>query len=244
MLFRSGIIDAEQCKVILSIPYKTENLKLSECKETQIGLPFLIENDANCLGWLQLIRNKTEHHRDFLVVLAENHDSPAQKDEHLGIGVGISLTFENKVRYGTQYGAGEFITTPWKPENPGQTSLSLNEIDNIFKSPKVYRKWATEIFSTLTPIISILAPDIVFVHGQTPEQRQILEEITQNEMPQLSEILRRNGSRIEFVANDEFEVAEGAAAMLLQKLFSVPDISEIDTKTRFDWDAIFTLAKK
>lgn len=230
-----GIVDSENCKIIESDPFYINNYSLRDFAEKKLSVPLLIENDANCLAWLQLIRKRKTFLKDFIVIMAEEHDN--------GIGVGVSMTFDNKVRYGKQFGSGEFISNSWRPGNIGQTGMSIENRKKILSNPDLYNEWIKELFETLTPTISLLAPDCVFLHGEpTKKQKQVLPFL-KKEVPQFFAVLEKQKCVLEFASEDSYEVALGAASMMLQKLFTVPDITEIDSRTRFDWEYLFSIAK-
>lgn len=230
-----GIIDSEKCKIISSDPFCLNDFSFNEFCKKNLKVPFLIENDANCLAWLQLTRKRKTDLRDFVVVMAEEHSN--------GIGVGVALTFDNKVRYGKQFGSGEFISNSWRPGNIGQTGMRLEDRKKILTDEKIYFQWIKELFETLTPTISLLAPDCVFIHGEPSKKAAQIQAFLKNEVPQLGAVMEKTKCLLEFAVENNYEVALGAASMMLQKLFTVPDITEIDSLTRFDWDYLFSIAK-
>lgn len=230
-----GVIDSEKCKIINSDPFYLNDFSFFEFCEKNLNVPFLVENDANCLAWLQLARKRKTDLRDFLVVMAEEHSN--------GIGVGVALTFDNKVRYGRQFGSGEFISNSWRPGKSGQTGMSIEERKKILTDENAYFQWIKELFETLTPTISLLAPDCVFIHGEPTKRQKEIQSFLKKEVPQFFAVLEKSKCLFEFAVEDNYEVALGAASMMLQKLFTVPDITEIDSRTRFDWDYLFSIAK-
>lgn len=230
-----GVIDAENCKIISSHPFNLSDYSFYKFCDENLNVPFLVENDANCLAWLQLTRKRQTDLRDFFVVMAEEHSN--------GIGVGVSLTFDNKVRYGKHYGSGEFISNSWRPGNDGQTGMSVEQRKESLSNPELYNQWIKDLFETLTPTISLLAPDCVFIHGEPTKKQSTIVPFLKKEVPQFFSVLEKSKCILEFAPEDTFEVALGAASMMLQKLFTVPDITEIDSRTRFDWDFLFSIAK-
>ena len=230
-----GIVDSENCKIINSDPFYLNNFSMQKIFENELNVPFLIENDANCLAWLQLTRKRKTSLKDFIIIMAEEHSN--------GIGVGVSMTFDNKVRYGKQFGSGEFISNSWRPGDVGQTGMSLEDRKQITSNPELYNIWIKELFETLTPTISILAPDCIFIHGEPTKKQKMLLPFLKQEVPQFFAVLEKQKCFFEFATEDSYEVALGAASMVLQKLFTVPDINEIDSNLRFDWDYLFSIAK-
>ena len=88
-----------------------------------------------------------------------------------------------------------------------------------------------------------MAPDCVFIHGEPTKRQNEIQSFLKKEVPQFFAVLEKSKCLFEFAVEDSYEVALGAASMMLQKLFTVPDITEIDSRTRFDWEYLFSIAK-
>lgn len=228
-----GIVNPEEKIIFSSKPLSLINLNLSKFISKNFNIPVLIENDAKCLAWLQLTKNRKLQNHDYMVVMASKHNN--------GIGVGLAFTFENKLRYGKNFGAGEFFSNSWRIGMSGQTSITTDEQLNILNDDKIYKKWIKDVFETLTPTIAMLAPDCLFIHGQPNDRKDEILQFLKAKVPQFFEIANNASCEICFSPNDEYEIATGAASMFLQKLYTVPDITEIDSTLRFDWESLFEL---
>ena len=78
---------------------------------------------------------------------------------------------------------------------------------------------------------------------QPTKKQNLILPFLKKEVPQFLSVLEKQNCLLEFSQDDCFEVALGAASMMLQKLFTVPDITEIDSRTRFDWDFLFSMTE-
>ena len=159
------------------------------------------------------------------------------------MGVGLALSLQGKVRYGKDCGAGEFVSNSWKSDSPGQTGLAEDVLETLLTNDVSYEKWIVDLFSTLVPFISILAPECLYIHGQPAHKKEFINSIIEAKIPQFMRVLDKTKCTLIFSSDSEYDVAQGAAAMFLQRLFSVPDFSEIGSPVRFDWDSLFSLAR-
>lgn len=238
-----GIIDSNHGKIIRSDPFDILQDEFVKRYTEQYKIPVLIENDANCCAWLQLTLNRKENLQDFILLLAEYHKANPKKNRKAGMGVGLALSLQGKVRYGKDCGAGEFVSNSWKSDSPGQTGLAEDVLETLLTNDVSYEKWVVDLFSTLVPFISILAPECLYIHGQPAHKKEFINSIIEAKIPQFMRVLDKTKCTLIFSSDSEYDVAQGAAAMFLQRLFSVPDFSEIGSPVRFDWDSLFSLAR-
>ncbi len=239
-----GIIDSNRGKIIRSDPFDIIQDEFVKRYTERYGIPILIENDANCCAWLQLTLNRRDNLQDFILLLAEYHKANSKKNRKAGMGVGIALSLQGKVRYGKDCGAGEFVSSSWKADSPSQTGLPDHVLETLLTDDSSYETWVVDLFSTLVPFISILAPECLYIHGQPVHKRELITSIIDTKLPQFTRVLEKSNCSLQFSGDTEFDVAHGAASMFLQRLFSVPDYTEIGSPARFDWDALFEIARK
>ena len=85
-------------------------------------------------------------------------------------------------------------------------------------------------------------PRFLVIQGKAFEEENAIQGMLQGECPQFLAMLEKIGCKMVFNAHDETVVAKGAATMYLQKLFAVPELSEIESRTHFDWDDVINQA--
>jgi predicted NBD/HSP70 family sugar kinase len=114
----------------------------------------------------------------------------------------------------------------------------------LINDQQAYRVFLKDLFSSLVPVVSVLDPDAFFIHGQPFSDERKVREILSEEAPQFEAALRKIECRLVFAAEDEAVVAKGAAMMFLHKLYSIPELSELEERTRFNWDEVIAIARR
>ncbi|OJF76807.1 MAG: hypothetical protein BKP49_04370 [Treponema sp. CETP13] len=243
-----GIIDTNKGIIIRSDPFGLEDFNFSEVFDMRYGVPFIAENDANCCGWLQLAQNKNDVAQDFLAVLARNYGDANHKNTDKtklnGIGIGIAVVLEGRIQYGSKFSVGEYLSASWRPENKGQTGLNQQVLNCELNDKAAYTIWLRDFFASLTLLIPVLSPSMVFLHGQNTNKQQLINYVIEHDVPQFRGALKKTGTTFKIIPESPFEIAQGAANMMLQKLFCITDLKQIDSVSAFDWDDIFKLAHR
>jgi hypothetical protein len=88
------------------------------------------------------------------------------------------------------------------------------------------------------PVVSVLDPRVFFIHGRPFSDEGKLKALLADQCPQFLDILKKVDCKLFFDTQDATVVAKGAAMMFLQKLFAVPELSEMESRTHFDWDDV------
>lgn len=101
-----------------------------------------------------------------------------------------------------------------------------------------------DLFSSLVPVVSVLDPRVVFIHGKPFSDQKKITALLEEDCPQFLAILKKINCKLVFDAEDESVVAKGAAMMYLQKLFAVPELSEMESRAHFTWDDVIDQANR
>ena len=99
-----------------------------------------------------------------------------------------------------------------------------------------------DLFSSLVPVVSVFDPRVFFIHGKPFSDEQKIRDLLGDACPQFLDVLKKVNCKLIFDTQDESVVAKGAAMMFLQKLFAVPELSEIECRTHFDWEDVIAQA--
>lgn len=91
----AGFVDDRQATVLFSPHLAWRNEPLRDAVHRRIGLPVVVDNDANMTGWAEWKFGAAQNERDFVVIT-------------LGTGIGGSLVVEGRPFRGTFGLAGEF----------------------------------------------------------------------------------------------------------------------------------------
>lgn len=238
-----GVVDPDHGVVVLSDPFGLRDYPFNYEVARRYPVPVMVENDANCCSWEQLTLHRGTGLEDFVCVLAENHERNPKTDLRPGIGIGMGLALGGKVHYGKRYAAGEFSSVRWRPGHTGQVSLDDAAMERIGEDDGVFGDFVSELFESLVPVVAVFDPEAVFLHGDLFGRRELALEVLDKRTPGLRAVMDRVGCALEFSKGGNQDVAHGAASMFLQKLFAVPELSDVRGRLQLDWDEVFSLVK-
>lgn len=240
-----GIIDLPRGIIVRSDPFHISNLEFTKNLSTRYHVPVMIENDANCLAWLELAKNREENIRNFICVNAEYYRRGDQYGDRTGMGVGLGVALDGNVFSGSKNAAGEFVSISWKgsKDNPtGQNGLPAEVLGSIENDPESFALWVLDLFSSLIPVISVLDPEAVFVHGELARNADRVKKILEDRVPQFDCLLKKQSCSFAFENGSTSSVATGAALMYFLNLFSVPGSNVESCGMSLEWDTVFKLS--
>ncbi|NBK22769.1 MAG: ROK family transcriptional regulator [Spirochaetia bacterium] len=239
-----GIVNSDNGVIVYAEPFNLHHFDIHSFFAKRYNAPVFVENDANCTAWLDMTINRTIKLGDFMCLLADYHEGNYQFGDRSGIGVGIGLSIGGKVYRGSHYSAGEFCSLTWRGGSIGQTGLDEDLLIRSATDEEAWRVWMVDLFSSLVPVVSVLDPRVVFIHGKPFSDEKKIEAMLEADCPQFLAILKKINCKLIFDADDESVVAKGAAMMYLQKLFAVPELSEMESKVHFTWDDVIEQANR
>jgi len=229
-----GIIDIDRGVIIRSDPFHLIDYDFGKALGNKYGIPLLIENDAKCCAWLQLAQNQHIYQKDFLCVLAKNHETKIDN----GIGIGLSILMNGRIINGHNFGAGEYISSSWRENKRGQTGLPQAVISTVTTVDDSYREWVKDLFQTLTTTIPLLEPNYVFLHGQGEQRKQLILDTIHTEVSQFEAVCQRCSSQLIIMDDDKYEIAQGAAFMFIQKLFETPSLDKPEQYSNLQFEEL------
>lgn len=239
-----GIVDVENGIIEYAEPFKVEHFDLFDYFKQRYNIPVLMENDANCCAWLEMTLSRRKTAKDFLCIIADKHEGNYQFHDRSGIGIGMGLAIGGKVYHGHQNAAGEFYAHSWQKDFVGQMGLPEEILKAAGTDLGAWTLMIKELFSSLVPIISVFDPAVVFLLGRPFSDHEQTLKLIKEQAPQFLDMLEKINCRLEFHNDDEMAVAKGAAMMYLQKIFAVPELSETEERTHFNWDDVIAQSKR
>ncbi len=229
----AGIVDAAEGVITQSNPLDIHTpLPFRAAVAERIGVPVLIENDANCCCWGELAFRKTERHRNFCFVLGEFRKGRTTGSEYWGIAVGLGFVLNGKVYCGEGYSAGEFQSILWQPANHGQFSVSDDDSRRIRTDPELLSRVLRELASHIAFLVNTLNLKSVVIGGEIAGYRQELSAVMKEEIQRNWSYKDTVDCSIEFAALGDMAVAYGAAGMFLEHFFSVPEVADSLTRRK------------
>jgi predicted NBD/HSP70 family sugar kinase len=235
-----GIVNAEDGIIIYAEPFGLRNFDFHGFLSSRYDVLVFVENDANCTAYLDMTVNRNINLGDFICMFADYHEGNYQFDDRAGIGVGIGLSLDGKVYHGSHHSSGEIRTLSWRGHHTGQTGLPEELLIQSVSETAAWEAFMLDLFASLVPVVSVLDPRVLFIHGRPFAEEERLRTLLTKRCPQFLDLLEKVGCKLFFDTRDATVVAKGAAMMFLQKLFAVPELSEMESKTHFDWEDVIS----
>jgi predicted NBD/HSP70 family sugar kinase len=221
----AGQVDQKRGVILQSNPLNlTEPVHFVENVKDKVPYPVIVENDANCCCWGELVSRKTLRHRNFLFVLGEFRRGETERDVYWGIAVGFGLVLNGEVYHGASYSAGEFQSILWKPGNEGQFSISTDEARRIKNDPAVMTTALHELCAHVAFLVNTLNLTNVVFGGEIAEYSETLTPILEAEIQKNWSYSNKVECSVEFSALRTNAVAYGAAGMFLEGIFTIPEL--------------------
>jgi predicted NBD/HSP70 family sugar kinase len=155
-----------------------------------------------------------------------------------GVVTGMGIVINGQLHHGNDHGSGEFTSVYWESPNLGQFSLSDDEMLKIEQDQEIRLRFIRELSRNVALLVNTFNLGDVFIGGA-------IEKYQSEISPILEEELRRNCSypkhirwSIRYSSFGDKAVAYGAAGMLLERLFSVPRITDVGRKPAYDWNRL------
>ncbi len=229
-----GVIDSEKGYIHYSEPLKIKEFDCYTYLSHKYSVPLIIENDANCTAWYEM--NKNLDIKNFITLYGDFHDSENPFDDRNGIGIGLGIAIDREVYHGAHSSAGEFCSATWHDNPNGQTGIADKELKKMRSDEVVFKQWIKDIFTSFVPLLSVFDPEVLYILGTPFKDKDYILETVKTEAPGFLKVLDRYNIRLEFEPEEELFVAKGAAMMYLQNMFSIPEISKMDSRMYFDWE--------
>ena len=225
----SGIVDPYEGIIRYSYPLNiAEPLRLGDQLAEKLGIPVFIENDANCCCWSEMAFRRTPQGRNFLALLGEFRNIDISDNRKTGIAFGIGIAIRENVLHGDNFTAGEFRSLLYDHENPSHSQFAItdSEAARLPEDRTVLLKVFNDLAYNVSLLVNTLDITKIVVTG---EFARYSSELT----PLLEREIRRNWlyqtprkCSIECSSDGEYSVCIGGAGLFIQKLFSVPGMTD------------------
>jgi len=217
-----GRVDPHKGIVLESTPLGLKNTNLASNLSQSLGMPVLIENDANCFAWGE-IAERRDFQGNLLCMLLEFHGSGNTKDWDQEIGIG--LVCGGEVYHGSSYSSGELKTSP---VNDSTRMDFLKLLDQADSQPNnLAGEYCRQMFSSLQPVIATFDPELLVLGGDFYLHRSLLEPFLKKEIP----------FKWKFSEKGILEVASGGASFFIKTIFSFSGINE-SALHKAEWENI------
>jgi predicted NBD/HSP70 family sugar kinase len=222
----SGIVNAREGIIYQSNPLDIRQpVAFYDEISGTVPVPVFIENDANCCCWEEMVCTSRERQPNFIFVLAEDRFHKVNRsDGRIGFAVGLGIVVNGTLIRGNDYSAGEFQSIFWKQGNLSQFSIDDGVMMHFDQHPEAIATAVQELAANVAFLANSLDVSKVVLGGG-------IEKYGSKVVNAIQQAIEANWSYPNQITCDvhlneagEYVVAAGAAAMFLEKLFSLPPL--------------------
>ncbi|WP_028975096.1 ROK family transcriptional regulator [Spirochaeta cellobiosiphila] len=231
----SAIVNHKEGLLSYSHSWKLEEFDFYNKISMKMDIPVFFENDSNCCAWGELWK-KHGIYQNFLYVLSRFHYHNLRTTDIPGVGLGMVV--RGQVVYGSSYRAGDFCTNDWDVPGTEYLDMTRDELLSIGQDKDLMIKFMTNIFRKLSVTFSLFNPDSIILGGDIQYYRELLPQVMDNLKGDSWFQDGSNQSKIHFNRSGDKEIPYGAAAFVLDNLYSLPQVGNKTGKVSFDWDHV------
>lgn len=233
----SGIVDPYTGTIIHSYPLGIEEpLALRDRVAILAGVPVYIENDANCCCWSELAFRRTGEGRNFISLLGEFRNVDMLEYRQSGIAFGIGIAIRESVLHGDNFTAGEFRSLRYDHDNPSHTQFAITDAEaaRLPGDRETLLRVFAEIAYNMSLLVNTLDITKIVVTGDFARYADDLTPLLEREIKKNWLYQKPRKCSIEYSSDGENAVCIGAAGLFIQKLFSVPGMTDhVDEEVGF-----------
>mgnify|MGYP000849564701 FL=1 len=185
--------------------------------------PVFIENDANCCCWGELAFRQENRNRNFMAVLGEFRDYAPDCERLHGISIGTGLAIRERVLHGDHFTAGEFRTV-YATAQTGQFTVPYSELKRLPDDAEVLDRVYSELARNLAFLVNCVDLTKVVFTGDLPAHQGRLKELLEQAIAENWIYDLDRNLIVEFSEDGSRSVCIGAAGLVVEKFFSVPDM--------------------
>ncbi len=241
-----GMVNLKTGQIVQSIPLMImEPVNIVREAAAFTDIPVFFDNDARCCCYTEHMISDAPVIKNTLYIMAEYRKVQPVENSPRNLSIGLGLVINGKIFHGSNSAAGEFRSILWKSGSPTQfstgtdflTSLESEEAAPMFK----------ELSQNIALLVNTLALDAVYVGGIEKKYADEIVKYIREEIVYLWPYEWNKTALVTTATISDSAVSFGAASMVLDKLFSVPELSAEKTdsdKEESGFDYLARLSKK
>ncbi len=227
-----GHINTDDGIILQSNPLNIdEPLKIYDYFNNRYEYPIFIDNDANCCCWGELTFSRGKRDNNFLVALGEIRPINRSNKDQRSIVVGLGMVIDGKVLIGDDYSTGEFKSIFWEGSEFSQFSLSDEEAIKIIDDTDKALVVIHELQKQIALFVNCFNFTKVIFAGAFTDYKVDTKRLLDEEVKRNWGYDQNKKIEIEFTTFGDYDVSYGAAGMIVERLFTIPDITFNGTKS-------------
>ena len=222
-----ALVDVKSGKIIQSIPLQiSEPIDFIQQAEKITNLPVFFDNDAKCCCYAEkMFWNDSSDVKNMMYVLVQNRQKQPVKNSLKHISVGFGFVLNGKIYHGANSSAGEFRSMMWDSSSKNQFVNGKDSIKSLSDEKKVLPIFK-ELAKNVSFLVNTLNLDVVYVGGIERKYAEEIVKYIREDVIYLWPYEWNKTSTITTGVISENVVSVGAAILVLDKLFSIPELSE------------------
>jgi predicted NBD/HSP70 family sugar kinase len=185
----------------------------------------LIDNDARCGCWSVLSYHRAESPANFLFLFGEFRSVDRTHKRRKDLSVGFGIVLDGRVFYGDEGASGEFISAFREADQDNQFSITDEEAQAIDTDPGIRSRVLRELARNASLVSNVINVNVLYVGGSILAYGEELAAGLKEEARRHATYRRNEGFTVRLTVHGEHVVAYGAAGMVLERFFSVPDLT-------------------
>ncbi len=219
----TGIVARHDRLIVRSLPLNISSpYDFGSLVARHLSVPVILDNDANCCAWGELVYDAERAPRNYLFLLLEFRSGPSRSIYGGDIGMGLGFVIDGSVYYGETGSAGEFRSLFWHPGFTNQFALPDSDAVDILSRPDELARLIHEIAKHVALLVNTLNLRRVYVGGDVAGIHGLLigaiRSAIEGNWPYDDPV----DCDVELATHAQDIVAIGAAAMVLEHIFEEP----------------------
>lgn len=222
-----ALVDVKSGKIIQSIPLQiSEPIDFIQQAEKITNLPVFFDNDAKCCCYAEkMFWNDSSDVKNMMYVMVQHRPQQPVKNSPKNISVGFGFVLNGKIYHGANSSAGEFRSMMWDSSSKNQFVNGKDSIKSLSDEKKVLPIFK-ELAKNVSFLVNTLNLDVVYVGGIERKYAEEIVKYIREDVIYLWPYEWNKTSTITTGVISENVVSIGAAILVLDKLFSIPELSE------------------
>ncbi len=218
----SGIVDRDNQIIIRSVSLDIHDpLDFKKKVAGAFDFPVILENDASCGAWGEVVFQREKQLKNFIFLLIEFWKrSPSDKEtSHPTIGIGFG--FGGRIYHGSKWAAGEFKSVLNRKQGSSrQIEIELpHGTKHITEDNSSLRLYIRDLCTNIAFLVNTLDIGNIFIGGDTEPFQSYIITLLEEELRLNSLTNSVPDCHIQFSSLGYHAVAYGAAALSLDQIF-------------------------
>ena len=214
-----GIVEPDELLIQQSIPLDIHDPEAFGRRLADfISEPILMDNDANCCCWAEILARRSAEPASFLFVFGAWSKSRGRASRDVtAIGMGIAI--DDNVHRGKGFSAGEFRSIEWKPGRASQFSMPDDEVASAKTNRKLFLKLTRELARNSALLANVLNLERMYLGGFFDPSECDVRPIFEDEIKRNWSYPTKPACEVLYSTHRELVVAYGAAGLFLDRIF-------------------------